>query len=182
MIEKVTNLPWKFVRFLVQHSQRAVYFFVPCFYIWNFRLVYWVPCCASGSKVVRSTVANILYHVYRNMDSEVDQNQYTTMESGKGGTFTYRAGRVNKGTLLETNKSSIQETLNLSACEDSSSDTKNIREKSHLSIVTYHMSPVTCHMSPLTYHMSPDHHSIELQLLRKSQEARWCECGRFGDW
>ena len=71
------------------------------------------------------------------MGSEMDQNQYTTMESGKGGTFTYRAGRVNKGAFLEITKFSIQDTLNPSTCEDSSSDTKNIREKD---------SPVNCYL------------------------------------
>ena len=33
------------------------------------------------------------------------------------------------------------------------------------------LSPVTCHLSPVICPLSPDHHSMQLQLLLKSQEV-----------
>ena len=55
----------------------------------------------------------------------------------------------------------ILETLNLSTCADSSTNTNKSEEKKkekqgHVSpvTVTCHLTPVTCHLSPVTCHLS----------------------------
>ena len=45
--------------------------------------------------------------------------------------------------------------------------------------VSCHMSCVTCQG---TCQLSPEKHSMQFQLLWKSQEVWWGGCGRFGDW
>ena len=57
-----------------------------------------------------------------------------------------------------------------------STDTQNFREEKKTEKCP--ILHVTCHMLNITYHLSPDHHSMQLHLLRKSQEVWWCGwCG-----
>ena len=56
---------------------------------------------------------------------------------------------------IEEEKSSIRETLNLSACAVSSTNTIRIQKKNYLKCVTCHVSLVTCHVSLVTCHLFP---------------------------
>ena len=95
--------------------------------------------------------------------------------------FTYSKHNRRYASKDTIKNNRIRETLSLSPCADSGTNTKKSENKSvmcnascvifHGSPVTCHLSSVTCHLSIITCHLSPDHHSMQLHLLGKSLEA-----------